>query len=45
MTTKLGTDYILDALVAEGLAHLFMVPGGLVDRSCRRSHGRQNSSR
>lgn len=29
--TKLGTDYILDALVAEGLAHLFMVPGGLVD--------------
>jgi acetolactate synthase I/II/III large subunit len=31
MTTKLGTDYILDALVAEGLAHLFMVPGGLVD--------------
>jgi acetolactate synthase I/II/III large subunit len=31
MTTKLGTDYILDALVAEGLGHLFMVPGGLVD--------------
>jgi acetolactate synthase-1/2/3 large subunit len=31
MTTKLGTDFILDALVAEGLAHLFMVPGGLVD--------------
>jgi len=27
----LGTDYILDALVAEGLGHLFMVPGGLVD--------------
>jgi acetolactate synthase-1/2/3 large subunit len=26
-----GTDYILDALVAEGLGHLFMVPGGLVD--------------
>jgi acetolactate synthase I/II/III large subunit len=31
MTIKLGTDYILDALVAEGLGHLFMVPGGLVD--------------
>jgi acetolactate synthase-1/2/3 large subunit len=29
--TILGTDYILDALVAEGLGHLFMVPGGLVD--------------
>src|SRR5499426_3142256 len=29
--TKLGTDYILDALAAEGLTHLFMVPGGLVD--------------
>src|SRR5713101_7516791 len=28
---KLGTDYILDALVEEGLGHLFMVPGGLVD--------------
>ena len=27
----LGTDYILDALVQEGLGHLFMVPGGLVD--------------
>jgi acetolactate synthase-1/2/3 large subunit len=27
----LGTDYILDALMAEGLGHLFMVPGGLVD--------------
>jgi acetolactate synthase-1/2/3 large subunit len=27
----LGTDYILDALAAEGLRHLFMVPGGLVD--------------
>src|SRR5262249_61085469 len=26
-----GTDYILDALAAEGLGHLFMVPGGLVD--------------
>ena len=31
MTTKLGTDFILDALVAEGLAYLFMVPGGLID--------------
>jgi acetolactate synthase-1/2/3 large subunit len=29
--TTLGTDYILNALVAEGLRHLFMVPGGLVD--------------
>jgi len=29
--TMLGTDYILDALVTEGLGHLFMVPGGLVD--------------
>ena len=29
--TKPGTDYILDALAAEGLGHLFMVPGGLVD--------------
>ena len=29
--TKLGADSILDALVAEGLGHLFMVPGGLVD--------------
>ena len=27
----LGTDYILDALAAEGVDHLFMVPGGLVD--------------
>ncbi len=26
-----GTDYILAALAAEGLGHLFMVPGGLVD--------------
>src|SRR5262245_46284120 len=29
--TILGTDYILEALAAEGLGHLFMVPGGLVD--------------
>ena len=28
---KLGTDYILSALADEGLGHLFMVPGGLVD--------------
>jgi acetolactate synthase-1/2/3 large subunit len=28
---KLGTDYILNALAEEGLGHLFMVPGGLVD--------------
>lgn len=27
----LGTDFILQALVSEGLDHLFMVPGGLVD--------------
>lgn len=26
-----GTDFILDALTREGLNHLFMVPGGLVD--------------
>jgi len=26
-----GTDFILDALALEGLDHLFMVPGGLVD--------------
>jgi acetolactate synthase-1/2/3 large subunit len=26
-----GTDYILNALADEGLSHLFMVPGGLVD--------------
>src|SRR6516162_729564 len=29
--TILGTDYILEARAAEGLCHLFMVPGGLVD--------------
>jgi acetolactate synthase-1/2/3 large subunit len=29
--TPLGTDYILAALAEEGLRHLFMVPGGLVD--------------
>ncbi len=26
-----GTDFLLDALAREGLDHLFMVPGGLVD--------------
>src|SRR5580704_17466876 len=26
-----GTDFILSALIREGLTHLFMVPGGLVD--------------
>lgn len=26
-----GTDFILDALVREGVDHLFMVPGGLID--------------
>src|SRR6476620_3747240 len=29
--TTLGTDYILNALAEEGLSHLCMVPGGLVD--------------
>jgi acetolactate synthase-1/2/3 large subunit len=28
----LGADYLLDALATEGLDHLFLVPGGLVDR-------------
>ena len=27
----LGTDYILRSLVADGIDHLFMVPGGLID--------------
>lgn len=27
----LGTDFILDSLAREGLDHIFMVPGGLVD--------------
>src|SRR6266849_3314427 len=33
MSTKMavGSDFILNALVQEGLSHLFMVPGGLVD--------------
>jgi acetolactate synthase-1/2/3 large subunit len=26
-----GTDYLLDAFLREGVTHLFMVPGGLVD--------------
>lgn len=26
-----GTDYLLDAIAREGVSHLFMVPGGLVD--------------
>ncbi len=29
--TPLGTDFLLAALADEGLSHLFMVPGGLVD--------------
>src|SRR5262249_33683839 len=29
--TILGTDYILEALAAEGLRHLVMLPAGLVD--------------
>jgi hypothetical protein len=32
-----GTDFILDALLREGLDHLFMVPGGLSILFCRRS--------
>ncbi len=28
---RLGTDFILNALASEGIDHLFMVPGGLVD--------------
>ncbi len=28
---KVGSDFILNALVQEGLTHLFLVPGGLVD--------------
>src|SRR5262245_8801022 len=31
LRSPLGTDYILHALAEEGLTHLFMVPGGLVD--------------
>jgi len=27
----LGSDFILDALLQEGLTHLFLVPGGLID--------------
>ncbi|MBL8906598.1 MAG: thiamine pyrophosphate-binding protein [Rhizobiales bacterium] len=26
-----GTDYILDGLIREGIDHIFMVPGGLID--------------
>ena len=29
--TTLGADFILDALAQEGLHHLFLVPGGLID--------------
>jgi acetolactate synthase-1/2/3 large subunit len=32
-----GTDFILEALLREGLDHLFMVPGGLVDPFLPRS--------
>jgi acetolactate synthase I/II/III large subunit len=28
---NLGTDFILDAVEAEGVDHIFMVPGGLID--------------
>ena len=31
----LGTDYVLNALVEEGLRHLFLVPGGLVELAAR----------
>ena len=27
----LGADFILDGLAREGIDHIFMVPGGLVD--------------
>src|SRR5438094_978399 len=27
----IGTHYLLDAFIREGISHLFMVPGGLVD--------------
>lgn len=27
----LGSDFILSALAQEGLTHLFLVPGGLID--------------
>lgn len=27
----LGTDFILRSLVADGIDHAFMVPGGLID--------------
>ena len=38
-----GVDFILEALTAEGVDHLFMVPGGLVDPFfCPRS-GRQTA--
>ena len=26
-----GTDYLLDGLIREGIDHIFMVPGGLID--------------
>jgi acetolactate synthase-1/2/3 large subunit len=28
---SIGTDYILDAFIREGISHLFLVPGGLID--------------
>src|SRR3984893_13735125 len=31
LSTPLGADFVLNALTEEGLRHLFMVPGGLVD--------------
>lgn len=37
----LGTDFILDAFAKEGIDHLFMVPGGLID-PFRPALGRQN---
>ncbi len=27
----LGVDFILDGLASEGIDHVFMVPGGLID--------------
>src|SRR5262249_46376785 len=43
--TRLGTDYILNALVEEGLSHLFMFPAAWLIRSYRRSPGTTSSSR
>ncbi len=41
----LGADYLLDALATEGLDHLFLVPGGLVDRFSLPALARQSALR